>query len=215
MPWTHRLPPKHACLLCVCVCVRVSKQTDDIFVLSVASLCVRDAPGCVQTGGGPLGRLPWELFYPSPCVSCTMAMPWTHRLPPETRLSSVCVRVCACVKTNRRHFRAVRRKPSSQARVYATGLLLRSNRWGPSWATDIGGYSTPRPVRLAPWPCLGLIDCPPWHTPVFCVCACVKFKQTAFSCRLYRRNTYAQHPCAVTVRRLATAGVVLPFAMLG
>jgi hypothetical protein len=67
--------------------------------------------------------------------------------------------------------------------------------------TDMGGYSTPRLVCLAPWPCLGLIDCPPWHTPVFCVCACVKCEQTAFSCHPYpRRATPMRHHPGAAVR---------------
>jgi hypothetical protein len=88
-------PPKHACLLCVCV----SKQTDGIFVPSVPS----QKKPCVYATGLLLRSNRWGpswatdtggLFHPSPCVSCAMAMPWTHRLPPMAHACLLCVCVC-------------------------------------------------------------------------------------------------------------------------
>jgi len=106
--------------------------------------------------------------------------------------------LCVCVsKQTRRHFRAVR-TVAEKAMCVRYGLVVAFKQVGPSRATDTGGYSTPRPVCLAPWPCLGLIDCPPKHACRLCVCACGKFKQTAFSCRPSNahatRNTHAPSP---------------------
>jgi hypothetical protein len=72
-----------------------------------------------------------------------MAMPWTHRLPPKTRLSSVCVRV----KTTRRHFRAVRTVATRTRNTHAPSPLV-SHRWGgaavrDAWVTRLNAVDSP------------------------------------------------------------------------